>query len=106
MTVLIAGFPDINEKINFVVADSNIVVSHYTLTGTNTGAMMGMPSTNKKINIDGVNIVKFKDGKRAEHWGYMEESKMMTQLGMMPDMSQTTSMNDSSKKKMDKKDMK
>jgi len=104
MAELISGYPDIHVTTNFVVADSDVVVSQYTMTGTNTGPMMGMPPTNKKMNIDGVSIVKYKNGKRAEHWLYMEEMKLMTQMGMMQDMSQM--MNDTSKKKMDNNDMK
>ena len=103
MAELISGYPDVHVTTNFVVADSNMVVSQYTMTGTNTGPMDGMPPTNKKMNIDGVSIVKYKDGKRAEHWLYMEEMKLMTQMGMMPDISQM--MPDTSKKKMDNKDM-
>jgi steroid delta-isomerase-like uncharacterized protein len=98
----ITGFPDLNFKVNFMVADSDMVVTHYTFTGTNSGPMMGMPATNKKNIYDGVDIVRFnKDGKGIEHWGYFEEGKMMTQLGMMPEMGAMPS--DSSMKKMDSK---
>jgi steroid delta-isomerase-like uncharacterized protein len=82
----IKGYPDLNCKINFMVADSDCVTTQYTCTGTNSGSAMGMPATNKKINVDGVDIVRFKNGKASEHWGYMDEMKMMTQLGMMPGM--------------------
>jgi steroid delta-isomerase-like uncharacterized protein len=81
------GYPDYSIKVNFMVADSMYVVTHYTMTGTNTGAIMGMPATGKKIDVDGVDIVRFVNGKAVEHWGYNEEMKMMTQMGMMPDMS-------------------
>jgi steroid delta-isomerase-like uncharacterized protein len=80
------GYPDLNSKINFMVADSDCVTTQYTITGTNTGSVMGMPATGKKINVDGVDIVRFKNGKAVEHWGYMDEMKMMTQLGLMPGM--------------------
>src|ERR1035438_1198449 len=102
MADFFTGFPDLNYKTNFMVADSDMVVAHYTFTGTNSGSMMGMPATNKKVNIDGVDIVRFKDGKGSEHWGYNDEMKMMTQLGLMPDMSSMMP-SDSSKKKMDDK---
>jgi steroid delta-isomerase-like uncharacterized protein len=80
------GYPDLNTKINFMVADTDCVTTQYTLTGTNSGSVGGMPATGKKINVDGVDIVRFKNGKAVEHWGYMDEMKMMTQLGMMPGM--------------------
>lgn len=97
MDEMIKGFPDITCKINRMVADSNTVWIEYTTTGTNTGTMMGMPATGKKINIDGVEIVRYKDGKAVEHWGYAEDIKMMQQLGMMPAM---TGGMDSTKAKM------
>ncbi len=78
------SFPDLNEKVNFMVADSNTVVVQYTLMGTNTAPMMGMPATGKKINIGGVDIVLIKNHKIVKQWDYDEEMKMMTQLGMMP----------------------
>ena len=101
MVDFFAAMPDLNYKINFMVADSDMVVAHYTFTGTNSGSMMGLPATNKKVNIDGVDIVRFKAGKGSEHWGYNDEIKMMTQLGMKLDMS--AMMPDTSKKKMDDK---
>ena len=82
-----AAFPDMKTTVYSVVADGDKVIMHYNMKGTNTGAMGSMPATNKVMDINGVDIVRFVDGKGVEHWGYYEEQKMMTQLGMMPDMS-------------------
>jgi steroid delta-isomerase-like uncharacterized protein len=100
------SFPDLNEKVNFMVADSSYVVVHYTLMGTNSAPMMGMPATGKKINIDGVDIVRLKNHKVVKQWEYDEEVKMMTQLGMMPGMGGDTAkagMPDGDKAMKDKK---
>ena len=83
---LFAGYPDINEKVIGMVADSQFVYTHFEMTGTNTGSFMGMPATGKKMDIEGVDIVRFVNGKGVEHWGYSEEVKMMMQMGMMPGM--------------------
>lgn len=100
MASLFQAFPDISIKTITMMADSDRVTMQYTITGTNTGTMMGMPATGKKIDVTGVDIVRFnKDGKEAEHWGYMEDMKMMQQLGMMPGMgSDSTKMKDDGKK--------
>lgn len=79
----IKAFPDMHEQINFMTADSNTVTVQYTFTATSSGMMGG---AGKKVNIDGVDIVKYKDGKSIGHWGYNDEVKMMTQMGMMPAM--------------------
>lgn len=83
-----AGNPDFKFTNNFFIADTDMVVAHFTMSGTNTGEMNGMPPTGKSFKIDGVDIVKIKDGKAVEHWGYSEEMKMMTQLGLIPPMGE------------------
>lgn len=83
-TDFFAAYPDLHVKTNFVVAKGDTVFAQFTMTGTNSGSMMGMPATNKQITIDGIDAIILKDGKAIEHWGYQEEGKLMTQLGMMP----------------------
>jgi steroid delta-isomerase-like uncharacterized protein len=81
-TEFFAAFPDIHASVNFMVAEGDTVVSHLTMTGTNTGPMAGMPATNKKISISGVDIVSIKDNKATERWGFFDTQKMMADMGM------------------------
>jgi len=68
-----------------LIAEGDRVVMHYRWKGVNSGAMgEGMPATNKPIDVHTVDVLRFEKGKVVEHWGYMEEFKMMEQLGMMP----------------------
>jgi len=60
-----------------------LVVVIYQTLGTNSGPMGAMAATNKTIDFSGNDIFKFADGKVVEHWGYFEETKFMTQLGIM-----------------------
>ncbi|MBI1770547.1 MAG: ester cyclase [Bacteroidetes bacterium] len=82
------AYPDMKMTVLSLVAEGDMVISHFNMKGTNSGPMGSMPATNKAIDVNGVDIVKFADGKGAEHWGYWEEGKMMTQLGMMPAMGE------------------
>jgi steroid delta-isomerase-like uncharacterized protein len=84
MTDFRAAFPDIKFTVNDVVAEGDKVWGLITITGTNTGPMMGMPPTGKAINMQGVDIVKITNGKCVEHWGFFDHAKMMEQLGLMP----------------------
>ena len=81
-----AAFPDMKITLNEVWADGDVVIGHFTQTGTMTGAMGTMPASGKPMNISGVDIVRIKDGKAVEHWGYSEEMKMAQQMGWMPAM--------------------
>ena len=67
-----------------LIAEGDRVVAHYRWKGVNSGPMgEGMPATNKPIDVHSVDVLRFENGKVVEHWGYMEEMKMMEQLGMM-----------------------
>lgn len=80
-----SSFPDLKMNVHSMTAEGDVVTAHFNMTGTNSGPMGEMPATNNTMNIDGVDIIKFKDGKAIEHWGYYEEMKMMEQMGMMQD---------------------
>lgn len=91
------AFPDLKMTILDIVEQGDMAMVHWHWKGTNSGDMgPGMPATNKPVDCNGVDIMKYKDGKCTEHWGYFEESKMMTQLGMMPPMDGAP-VNDSTK---------
>ncbi len=77
------SFPDMHVKVNFMMAEGDLVTAQITTTGTNTGSIYGQKATNKKFEINGVDITRFKNGKVEEHWGYAEEGKLLTQLGLI-----------------------
>ena len=78
------SFPDLKFNIMAMAASGDTVLTYVTMTGTNSGMMMGMPPTNKSINIAGADLIVFKDGKAVEHWGVEDDWGMMKQLGVMP----------------------
>ena len=77
------AFPDMKSRVHTVAAAGDTVVVFYTSEGTNTGSLYGQPATNKKISVDGVDIIRFQNGKAVEHWGVFDSMKMMQQLGLM-----------------------
>jgi predicted SnoaL-like aldol condensation-catalyzing enzyme len=60
------------------LADHEYVFSWLRFTGTTSGTM-GMPAG--PYNMTSIEVVRFKDGKAVEHWGFMELREMMK---MMP----------------------
>jgi predicted ester cyclase len=81
-TEMMAAFPDMHATVDMVKCWGDTVMAKFTMKGMNSGMFMGGPATNKEMNVEGVDIIRIKDGKAIEHWGYMEEMKMMNQLGM------------------------
>lgn len=83
-TQMFAAFPDAKVDVDFLIAKGDTVVSHVTMSATNSGPMGPMPATNKSFKISGIDIVVIKDGKATERWGQFDAMSMMSQLGMMP----------------------
>jgi predicted ester cyclase len=80
------AFPDSKITIHTITHGGDIMMIHYNMKGTFTGDMgPEMKGTGKTMDVDGVDIIKFSGDKATDHWGYMEEMKMMTQVGLMPD---------------------
>lgn len=80
-----AAFPDMKMTILHSSVEGDLAFVHFNQKGTNTGAMgPDMPATGKAIDINGVDIVRFENGKAMEHWGYWDETRMMQQLGLAP----------------------
>jgi len=83
----ITAFPDIHVSVDDVITQGNKVVIRSTMSGTNTGEFMGMPATGKRVvDIGGIDIVEVKGSKLGDHWGYIDTTSMMTQLGLLPPM--------------------
>ena len=78
------AMPDMSFRVNRMVAEKDLVVVHFTVSGTNTQAGMGFPATGKKIASDGMTIFRFKDGKICEEWNVFDMLTVMKQAGLFP----------------------
>ena len=56
-------FPDYKTHIDRMISQGNTVVAEYTYTMTHTGEYLGIPATNKKIEVPSVCIFDFEAGK-------------------------------------------
>jgi steroid delta-isomerase-like uncharacterized protein len=84
MAVFHKAFPDMKVTVEDMVAEGDKVVARCHMTGTQTGDFMGAPATGKPVSIELIDIVRFTDGKCAEHWGLSDDAAMMQQLGIAP----------------------
>lgn len=82
-----AAMPDLKFAVNEVVSEGDLVAIHVTQSGTMQGDLFGPAAKGKRMDVSGIDLVRIKDGKMTEHWGYYEEAKMFTQLGLMPEMA-------------------
>jgi steroid delta-isomerase-like uncharacterized protein len=83
-TMLRAAFPDLNATIEDMVAEGDMVAYRFTLTGTFTGEMMGMPPTGKSMAYPEAHFLRFENGKEVEEFPYADSLILYQQLGISP----------------------
>jgi steroid delta-isomerase-like uncharacterized protein len=79
------AFPDLHMEVKDVIATGERVVVRAQVTGTQTGPLLGMPATGKGVDVQIIDIMGMgADGLCHEHWGVMDQLRMMQQLGVVP----------------------
>jgi len=78
------AFPDIQFTIEDLIAEGDKVVGRVTWRGTHKGELMGIHPTGKKVTVEGIDIIRFADGKAVENWYSGDTLGLMQQLGAVP----------------------
>lgn len=76
-----AAFPDMKVEPLTMVSERDTVAFAYTLTGTHNGDFLGFPATGKSIEVRGMQIGRFENGKMVERWGSSDELGILKQIG-------------------------
>lgn len=79
-----SAFPDLRVEINDLIAEGDKVAMRFTITGTQGGDLQNIPATGKPINLTGISISRFEDGKLVELWRNWDTIGMLQQLGVAP----------------------
>lgn len=78
--VLRPAIPTLKVTIHAQVAEGDMVTTRKTISGTQTGVLLGVPATGKSISIDVIDMVRVKDGKYFEHWGITTLPEVLAKL--------------------------
>jgi steroid delta-isomerase-like uncharacterized protein len=79
-----AGFPDWRSQVHRLVGEGDIVVEHFTASGTHQHAVMGVPATGRTISLHGMQIFRLRDGRIVERWAQIDFAGFAAQLGAVP----------------------
>jgi predicted ester cyclase len=85
-SAFIMAFPNLQETIEDQVAEGDKVATRLTFSGTQSGELMGIPPTGKRVTFTSLTIDRLVDGKIAERWHLFDTLGMMQQLGVIPPM--------------------
>lgn len=81
------GVPDLTMTLHSVTVDGDRGADHWTLNGTHTGTLFGIPATGRRIEFSGMDTVRVgADGRITDIWHIEEIMSLMGQLGALPGM--------------------
>jgi steroid delta-isomerase-like uncharacterized protein len=83
-SAMTTAFPDVKATTQNAWGVGDFVVAEGTITGTHKAAFFGIQPTKKQINLHGLDIIQFKDGKIVSGRSYGNGAELMMQLGLMP----------------------
>ena len=83
------AFPDLRFTIEDVIAEGETVMARYTARGTHKGNLNEIAATGKQINVTGVSISRFTNGKIAESWVNWDALGLMQQIGVVAETAKT-----------------
>jgi steroid delta-isomerase-like uncharacterized protein len=78
--MFISAFSNVKFNIKDQISEGDKIVSRLVMTGTHSGNFMGMPATNKSVNVTGIRIDYVKNGKIVEYWSNFDMAGLMQQL--------------------------
>jgi steroid delta-isomerase-like uncharacterized protein len=80
------AFPDLRSAIEDQVAEDDKVVSRFRGRGTHLGETEDFgPATGNRIEITGITIDRFADGKIVEEWASYDALGLLQQIGVVPE---------------------
>jgi len=80
----LTAFSDITFTFVDAFGQGDKIVKHWNFTGTHTAEIFGVPASGKKVSINGVTLVKMKDGKIAQEQNFLDNLSFYQQLGLIP----------------------
>ena len=84
LRMLFAAFPDQKWTIEEMIAEGDKVVNRFTWRGTHRGDFLGIPPTGNHVEVKGMVIDRFADGKMVDTRILMDNLGLMQQLGVIP----------------------
>jgi steroid delta-isomerase-like uncharacterized protein len=83
------GFPDLHSTVEDQVAEDDRVMTRFRASGTHQGEFMGVPASGNQMDISGIIVSRFANGKIVEQWGIPDLLSLMQQIGAIPTPEQS-----------------
>jgi steroid delta-isomerase-like uncharacterized protein len=84
LTRIRRAFPDSQWKVEEQIAEDDKVLTRFLWSGTHQGEFLGIPATNRGIQVWGMVIDRFEDRKVKSTRILLDTLSMMQQFGVLP----------------------
>lgn len=74
---------DVSFRIEAIVAGEDMVWLRSRVSAKNSLPFLGWPATNRRIEIDVFDVIRFSAGRMIEHWGVADRLGLLEQLGVV-----------------------
>jgi len=82
---LLAAFPDFDIAVDRIVGDDSAAVVQWHTAGTFSGGkFQGIEPTGKRVQIRGVDVMEFAEGRYVHNTIYYDGASFARQIGMLP----------------------
>lgn len=79
------GIPDLQCPVYDVVAEGDRVAGRFSLRGTHTGTLLGVPASGKQVDVGVMVIARFDGQARwVEDWNAWDQLGLLQQIGVVP----------------------
>jgi predicted ester cyclase len=76
----LTGLPDLQVAIEAAVASADMVAASFAYSGTQTGLLLGVAPTGRRLVFTSCDIFAVRNGRIAEHWGMGDIAGVLAQI--------------------------
>ena len=75
-----AAISELHYEVNDILVDGDRIAARWTVTGTHSGELFGVPGTGRKLEVSGMSINRIERGKLVEGWVFNDTLALLRQL--------------------------
>ena len=79
-----AALPDLSATMEDLVISGDRVVGRFVYRGTHTGEFMGIPASDKPVEMRSIDIWRVQNAMFVEHWDELNLLQLFQQMGALP----------------------
>ncbi|MFD2419860.1 ester cyclase [Amycolatopsis pigmentata] len=83
MAAMHAAFSELTVRILHCVGDGDLVATHKVFRARHTGPWFGVPPSGNQVEFRVMDLVRYRDGRMAEHWAVADALSLLRQTGAL-----------------------